>query len=74
MAKYMFTNGCNTGLLCRVESENKYWVINGAWSGTRNGDEFTVDITGTVFTITDWVEVDPTTWTREKQHQCYFRR
>lgn len=74
MAKYMFTKACGTGLLCRVsgKDENEYYVINGAWDGIRNGDEFTVKRTKHTFTITDWEEVFPDKWPRAEQEQWYF--
>lgn len=60
MAKYMFSEECN--LLCR-DYGNEYYVINGAWTMQMEK----------VQEIKDWVEVDPTTWTHEKQRQWYFR-
>lgn len=71
MAKYMFSESAN--LLCKV-SGNKYEVINGGWTGTRDGDNFKIPGQKDKTIIPDWVEVDPTTWTREKQYQWYFRR
>ena len=47
----------NAGLWCEYTDSNDYYVINGEWDGTRNGDEFTVNYTGKVIVITDWVIV-----------------
>lgn len=72
MAKYMFSK--EAGLLCRVTYKNKYEVINGLWKGTRNGDELTVDAyPDRKLKVTDWEEVDPSKWPRDKQEQWYFR-
>lgn len=71
MAKHMFSE--SAGLLCRV-SGNKYEVINGGWTGTRHLDNFKIPGQKEVRIISDWIEVDPPKWTREKQRQWYFRR
>lgn len=63
----------SAGLLCSVKG-NKYYVLNGQWEGIRDEDRFTITATGTVLTITDWLEVDPSQWSLEKQYQWYYKR
>lgn len=73
MAKYMLSK--SAGLLCRVTYKNKYEVVNGGWMGTRKDDILTVDFyPDRKITITDWEEVDPSTWSKEKQYRWYYRR
>ena len=60
MAKYMFSKSRH--IMCEIQEDGKYWVTNGAWAGTRNGDEFTCDYTGSVSTITDWEERTSGKW------------
>lgn len=52
---YMFSE--EHGLMCRGSGDGSYWVYNGSWEGTRKGDEFTVEMTGSVSNITDWRKV-----------------
>ena len=71
MAKYMFSESAR--LLCKT-SGKRYEVLNGAWTGTRDGDKFKIPGIPEHKIITDWTEVDPTKWSLDKQHQWYFRR
>jgi len=51
---YMFSEKYE--ICCSIESDGRYYVHNGNWYGTRDGDLFTIEKTGMVLTITDWEE------------------
>lgn len=71
---YMFSK--SAGLLCHVEDDGSYRVLNGAWTGLREGDTFKVmygDSVRKESIIKDWKEVDPDTWSINKQEQWYYR-
>jgi len=55
------------GVVCEVCTDRESWhdvgqeyyyVLNGCWYGTRNGDEFIMHVPGgdKVRTVTDWIE------------------
>lgn len=74
MSRYMFSKAA--GLLCAVEEDGSYWVLNGAWKGIREGDNFKVmygDSVRKECIIKDWKEVDPDTWSVTKQEAWYYR-
>jgi hypothetical protein len=68
--KYKFSE--ERGLLCSTKG-NSYYVINGAWEGTRNGDEFKIKYGGETLIITDWVDINPHEMSEEWQYQWYFK-
>ena len=49
---YMFSE--NAGLACLVKEDDVYYVCNGDWNGTRNGNEFTIHSNQSVLHIDDW--------------------
>jgi len=55
---YMFSK--KEHLACIIEEDGKYYVCNGDWRGTRNGDDFTIHTpnigTDITRTIVDWAE------------------
>ena len=53
--KYWFSK--SRTLWCREAPDGSYWVINGGWSGIRDGDEFLVAYTGRVLIVKDWIHV-----------------
>jgi len=54
VSKLMYSE--SHSLLCRVDTDGAYRVINGGWEGKRDGDRFVIQHTKKVLTITDWVE------------------
>lgn len=63
MARYMFSR--DHKLMCEVQANGEYHVINGAWTGVRRGDEFDVirnDKVLSTVKITDWEERTTSKW------------
>jgi hypothetical protein len=67
--KYM--HSIAAGLLC-LATGNSYYVLNGGWEGRREGDRFRIPGIVNPALITDWQEVDPSTWPEEKQRGWYY--
>lgn len=74
-AKYIFSE--SAGLLCRIGNFGRYDVVNGGWTGIRDGDKFTItpkQPEDTPLTISDWTEVYPEEMSSEWQHEWYYKR
>ena len=66
---YLFSEAAR--LACLIEESGQYYVCNGDWLGTRNGNEFTVCYNGTVLCIDDWEERSLHGLT-DKYRECWY--